>query len=185
MIIGLDIDDTISETSDILYENVKKHFNCKNDIEVKHYMQKVIVGKDRTDTVINFYKNCIKDVIGNVKVKDNAVSVINKLKDDGHTIIIITARSTNSYSEALNITKKWLKDNNIIYDKLIINADEKVGLAKDNKIQLFVDDSITTCEDMLNNNIDSLLFDSKYNKESDIKRIYNFDELYSYIGGIK
>ncbi len=45
-----------------------------------------------------------------------AKEVLEKLKDQGHTIIIYSARSWNEYE----MTSKWLKDNQIPYDQIIL-----------------------------------------------------------------
>lgn len=50
------------------------------------------------------------------KPKKDAVESIQNLKDQGHTIIIYTARSWNEYE----MTKEWLKKNDISFDQLFM-----------------------------------------------------------------
>ena len=45
-----------------------------------------------------------------------AIESIKNLKDQGHTIIIYTARSWNEYE----MTSEWLKKNNIPFDQLFM-----------------------------------------------------------------
>ena len=50
------------------------------------------------------------------KPKTDAVESMKNLKDQGHTIIIYTARSWNEYE----MTSEWLKKNNIPFDQLFM-----------------------------------------------------------------
>ena len=57
-------------------------------------------------------QNCLK-----VKPYPNVVQLVRNLKNKGHTIILFTHR----HSCTRKATKQWLKDNNIPYDKLVMN----------------------------------------------------------------
>ena len=57
-------------------------------------------------------QSCLK-----VKSYPNIVQLVKDLKSKGHTIILFTHRHSCTYKA----TKQWLKDNNIPYDKLIMN----------------------------------------------------------------
>lgn len=48
--------------------------------------------------------------------KEGAIKNINKLFDEGHTIIIFTARNWMEYE----MTSSWLKKNNVKYHQLIM-----------------------------------------------------------------
>ena len=50
---------------------------------------------------------------------------INKLKEEGHEINFITARSTFDMEEPYDQTKKYLEQNNIKYDNLYVNSLKK------------------------------------------------------------
>tara|TARA_Y100001958_G_C21018796_1_gene396164 strand:+ start:415 stop:744 length:330 start_codon:yes stop_codon:yes gene_type:complete len=50
------------------------------------------------------------------KLKKGARNVINRLKKNGHTVIIYSARSWNEFE----ITKNWLRKNKIKYDQLVL-----------------------------------------------------------------
>ena len=67
-----------------------------------------------------FYKDNIERIVKGLKVKDGAKEYIDKLKEDGHSIYIITGRNNGEYSDPYNMTKEWLNNNSIYYDKLIL-----------------------------------------------------------------
>lgn len=50
------------------------------------------------------------------KPNSDIISKINALSASGNTIIIFTSRSWAEY----RVTKKWLEDNNVSYDELIM-----------------------------------------------------------------
>ena len=68
----------------------------------------------------NFYKNNIERVVQKLGVIEGAKEYIDKLHQDGHFICIITGRDNGEYTEPYNMTKKWLDENNIYYDNLIL-----------------------------------------------------------------
>ena len=51
----------------------------------------------------------------------------------------------------------------------------------ENKIDLFIDDSINNCLNVLEYDIDTFIFDNIYNKNTKIKRVKNWLEINKYI----
>jgi len=126
--------------------------------------------------------------MSNLGIKKDAKKYIDRLIHDGHNIYLISARNNKDHINAYKNTKEWLRKNEIKYNKLIItknHKNDKHGKSKkclENNIDIMIDDSIFICKDCLNYNIDSLLMDTPYNREvSDIKRVYNWAEIYEYI----
>ena len=66
---------------------------------------------------------------------------MNKIHEEGNKIILITARWETDKFDVKKITTNWIKENNIPYDKLIINAENKLIAAKSEKLDVFIDDS--------------------------------------------
>ena len=101
----------------------------------------------------SFYINNIERIVHELKVRNEAKEYIDKLKEDGHRIIIITGRDNGEYSDPYNMTKKWLNDNYIKYDKLILtNAykNDQHGKSEkciENNIDIMIDDSVNICRD--------------------------------------
>lgn len=115
----------------------------------------------------------------------NADKILQKLKKEGNEIYFITARITNiNNCDAEEITKNTLKENNISYDKLIVNASDKLKVCKDEGIELFIEDSYDTCKELTENGIKSILMTTKMNEKietGNIPRVYNWDEVYEQI----
>ena len=60
-----------------------------------------------------------------LNIKIFAKDVIKKLKEQGHKIYLITARWDMPNDNIKQITIDWLKENEVEYDELIINASDK------------------------------------------------------------
>ena len=69
------------------------------------------------------------------------------------------------------------------YNKIITGAGKKAELCVENNIDLLIDDSIKHCTNLSNIGIDTLLFNSINNKdiETNLKRVYNWNEVYDYV----
>ena len=189
MVIGIDIDDTIAATTDII------------DIYAKEYTENELNRKfkiNRVDTYDPMWAKSVYDwteeedkrfwnlyyekVMRNVKPKENAVKIINKLFKQ-NKIIIVTARWEKN-TNAKEITETWLKKYNIDYHKLYMNYQNKKELIKEIKIELFIDDSVKFCEDMENLGIKTFIMSSRINEGIDtgkITRVKDWIEIYEKI----
>lgn len=194
MIIGIDIDNVISNFNEellkeFLIHNEELGYNKKYNKDADYITRGMFNWGE--DEVKSFYHNNIERIVKNLKVKDGAKEYIDKLIADGHIIYIITGRDNGEYSDPYNMTKKWLDDNFINYDKLILtNAykNDKHGKTEkciENKIDIMIDDSVHICQDCIENNITTLLMDTPYNKKVDIPRVYNWEEIYEFISNYK
>ena len=120
-------------------------------------------------------------MLENVKPKENAVEIINKIKENGNKIVLITARIDDEIVDARAITEKWLEVNKINYNKLIINSHNKLEIAKEEKIDIFVDDSIRNCEMVSSGNIKTYMMltkNNEYYENENIEKITCWNEFY-------
>lgn len=191
MRIGVDIDNVISTFNEELLEEYIKHneeLGYSNEInENADYITRGMFNWAEGE-VEAFYRDNIERIVNKLSVKDGAKEYIDKLKNDGHSIYIITGRDNGEHSDPYNNTKKWLDDNAIYYDKLILtNAyknDEHGKSEKciENNVDIMIDDSVHICRDCINYGITTLLMDTPYNKQvNDIQRVHNWKEIYEYI----
>lgn len=191
MRIGVDIDNVISTFNEELLEEYIKHneeLGYSNDInENADYITRGMFNWAEGE-VEAFYRDNIERIVNKLSVKDGAKEYIDKLKNDGHSIYIITGRDNGEHSDPYNNTKKWLDDNAIYYDKLIFtNAyknDEHGKSEKciENNVDIMIDDSVHICRDCIDYGITTLLMDTPYNKQvNDIPRVHNWKEIYEYI----
>ena len=187
MIIGIDIDDTISDLSEIFLKyatmyNKEKEINFEID-KTQWELDKAYGWND--NNFFEFSKKYLKKLLNEAKPKKNCVNIIDKLREEGHKIIIITARNNEELSDPYAITEEWLKLNNIKYDKLIVNSSKKEEDCINNKVDVFIDDRLENCESVHKKlNIPVLLFNSVYNTNDNnslIERVFSWDEVYSKI----
>jgi len=193
MRIGIDIDDTtlITVKSMIKYADLydteilgRKGTNGNLGLIQNRYYLKVLYGwddKTKSDFFDTYYKNVLEECIP----MENAPEIVRKLKDEGNEILFITARITQIENcDTKSITEKTLKDNNIPYDKLIINASDKLKFSLENGIEIFIEDSYDTCKQLEENGIKTYLMTTKMNENIDagnIERVSNWHEIYEKI----
>lgn len=178
MRIGIDIDDVITNSSETIEEYVMKDSNSK---KLQEHMKEIMKGNPSDPDVISFCMKIYLEAFQKVTLKDNAKRVIQNLLDNGNEIYLITARGENLefFKGSEELTKNFLEDNNIKYNKIIFNAVNKAQLCVDNQIDLMIDDSIEHCEDIKNIGIKSIVFTSNVNKNTftTVERVDNWLEL--------
>ena len=194
MNIGIDIDNVISKFDEALEEEFLKHDKELRNTGIINPNKHMTEGMfDWTnEEVWSFYLENIERIAKNLEVKEGAKEYIEKLKEDGHTIVIITGRDNGEYIEPYGMTKKWLREKEIPYDKLIFVNGYKNGkqgkAAKciENGIDVMIDDSRGICKECFQNNITTLIMDKPCNRElKEITRVHNWKEIYEFITNYK
>ena len=193
MNIGIDIDNVISNFDEVL----KKEF-LEHDKELRntgivnpeaHMTNGMFDWSD--DEVWSFYLKNIERIIKSLDVIEGAKEYIEKLKEDGHTIVIITGRDNGEYTNPVEMTQKWLKKNNIYYDKLIFtNAykNDKHGKTEkcfENNIDIMIDDSKYNCESIANAGTKTIYMKDAPSYDitdnPNVVTLYNWGEVYRYL----
>lgn len=195
MKIGIDIDDTtlITVKSMIKYADIydtqklgRKGTNGNLGLIQNRYYLKVLYGWD-DKTKFDFFDTYYKNVLEECVAMPNAPEIIRKLKEEGNEISFITARLTQIKNcDTESITIKTLQDNNIPYDKLIINASNKLKFCQENGIQIYIEDSYETCKELEENGIKTYLMTTKMNENieaGNIERVNNWKQIYEKIKG--
>ncbi len=178
--IGIDIDDTITNSNKVVRYYINKY---SNDKELKNNVEGIIRGNYVSDGTKKFYKKH-SELIGNkIRVKKHAKEAIQKLHDEGHKIIIVTARNNDYYNDAYKFSFEYLKRNGIVFDKLITNQAYKTQTCLDEKVDFMIDDAVDTVDSTQSAGIKSILFDSSINKnkKTKAKRLNNWKTVYTYI----
>ena len=187
MRIGIDLDDTITKTDEILFKYAKM-YNEEEKILFKinrgEWDWKKAFGWDE-EKCETFFLRYLKKIFEEAEIKENAKEKINALKNGGNKIIIITARDTKSLKEVHKVCENWLINNKVNVDKIVVDGEDKAQKCLENKIDIFIDDNVYNCESVYKNlKIPVLLMNSRYNKEyqnPNIKRVYNWNEIYNEI----
>jgi uncharacterized HAD superfamily protein len=189
MRIGIDIDDTICSTNELIIVEADKY-----DKEVlggtgikdsSAYEFTEMMGWD-TDGKGKFFKDRLEYIMSRSPIKDGVVEVINTLYDEGNEIYFITYRKDKYIKDPFLLSKNWLDMHGIKYNKLIANSGEKGIVCHENKIDLFIDDSVAHCEDVDLYGIRVFLFTNAYNKDNiKFERVDNWYQIYNKIKKIK
>lgn len=179
MRIGIDIDDTITNTYEVIIKLLSEHYGISYDeLYNKHYDYKVLIKM--YDEYFEIFKENMNELALNLELKDNVKEIIDKLSEDNE-IHFITARTNFEYIDCYTTSKMFLDKNNIKYDSLNVGIKDKGEFLSENNIDILIDDSEEKCMSAIEHNKDYLLFDSAYNKESNLKRVMNWKEVYEYI----
>lgn len=186
MNIGIDIDDTITKTSEETdiwakeyTENILKRKFELQEIEIfdpmwAKYLYNWTEEEDRI-----FWDTYYEKIMESVKPKEDAIEVINNLSKN-NKIFIITARWDRKNGIIAKITKDWLEKNNIKYNELFLGHKDKRKIIQDNNIEVFIDDSLKTCMEIYEMGIKTLIMDSRINKnmkEDKIERVFSWKEI--------
>lgn len=182
MKIGIDIDDTMADTFEYLMPYIADFFN----VDIKYLKDNNIsynnLPKEMKERELEFAKEYYDKIIPNTPFKPKVAEYIDKIKELGHEIVVITARDKTLYTDEYKTTIEELKNNNIQYDKLICDFD-KAKVCKNEKIELFIDDSINNCKKVKELGIETILFNSKsnINNKTNLNRVDNWKDIYEKI----
>lgn len=182
MRIGIDIDDTISNTWESFIPDYEKLFDIpahKLEKSIPYYpsVKEKYTKEEYFKLAIPVYQKCAP----NAKLKDNVKEVIDKLYDLGHKVIFITDRSIE-YDDAYKVTKDYLDRHEIKYDKIIVKSGNKAKVCLDEKIDLFIDNSIKHCTSVAKTGVEVLMFETEYNKDlKEFKHVKDWNEIYEYL----
>lgn len=189
MRIGIDIDNCISNFNDTLLKEYLKHDKELRNTgiinENPEYIRKGMFDWSEKEED-SFYHENIENFARKLKPIEDAPYYIKKLREDGHSIYIITGRDNGEYTNPYELTKEWLNKYKIIYDELILtdaydnHAKTEVCLEKD--IDLMIEDSIRICLDLISNGIKVYTMNTRYNqKEQSLDRVSKWKEIYERI----
>lgn len=183
MRIGIDIDDTITDSWNCLIPYYSKRFNIPEEEIYKNgpyygSVKHLITLDEYFDIMLPIYD----EVIPNVNIKPHVKETIDKLYELGNTVYFITARGrghTNPYKDS----KDFLDRHHIKYEDIIINCSDKAKKCEELNINLFIDDSYKHCKATSERGIDILMPLTYYNKEyqefthfDDWKYVYDYVE---------
>ncbi len=187
MRIGIDIDDTVTNSSDTF---IKYAIQYNKEKKITHEIDSTTLDTKKSfgwekENVEEFLNKYLEELLRNVDAKKESIKIINQLKQEGNEIYFITARSEREIKgEMFKLTEEWLKNNNYQYDLLEIDSHEKEKSCKKYGIDIFIDDSYKNCTRIKKElNIPTLLYATRYNNtvSKDLIRVNNWFEIYDFI----
>ena len=183
MNILLDVDDTLTDFVHTRNNLIKKY------IEDKKLPYKILdINNTKSAKVADwpleecckFWAEVGRDAQLMCPAQHRAAEVVRKLKEQGHTIVIVTARP-DIYFEAEPYTKLWLEKQGIPFDKIIVGKQDKKQTMIDNNIDLVIDDSMQTITYASELGINSLMYTTKENEKKEVPkhctRVHSWTEI--------
>ncbi len=189
MIIGIDIDNTITHTTEMIMHYARifgeqRQLNTVPDPSC-YYLEDAL-GWDQ-ETADLFLNTHLGKIYREMQPKEQAAEVIRQLKDE-HDLLLITSRNRH-FPEVEQITMDWLKYNHIVYDRLILNSTSnmhffsKLEVCRENGVEVMIEDHHELARE-LSQLIPVIVFDYPYNRhlESDnIIRVSHWNEVMQWI----
>lgn len=185
-LIVLDLDDTISLTANTIlkfadtyhYEVLKRSNSPLSNVACgDYYYFAKIYGWDESET-IRFFNDCYPHYLADIECKADAAKATKQLSDYGWEIHILTSRCEHENYNIQKITETWLIKNNIVYDHLKINCNNKAAYLRNVQVNAFVDDSFDNCKaasEILG--VSVFMIDTPFNRELHDKRIVRVNKL--------
>ena len=190
MKIGIDIDGVLIDLENFLRNYATKYNyenEIKNEIKVGFYEEGKVFGWTQ-EQVLDFWEKYLVYYVTKYPTREFAKDIIKKLKETNE-IYIITARNEwglpkEYVGRMQELTKKWLAENEIEYDKIIFSGEEKLTICIKNQIDIMIDDSPYVLEE-ITPEIQALCFDESYNKNVKATRVYSWYDILEKIRNIK
>ena len=191
MNIGIDIDGVLLDLERFAIDYGTK-FCIEENLDIKINIQGYWEGLkfNWTEEQENkFWNKYIIKYFKQYQPREFASEIIKKLKKEGNKIYIITARNEEGlpqeeYGKSQEITKTWLNENNIEYDKLIFTPDsEKLEQCLKNNVEIMIEDSPTNIKN-ISEKIPVIKYNCSYNENilgKNIITTYSWYQIYDII----
>ncbi|MCM1053653.1 MAG: hypothetical protein NC483_06755 [Ruminococcus sp.] len=170
-VIGIDIDDTITKTSEVGNKYLAKYNSNYHDYHE--------LSQEQYRDFVNLY---LKDIVENNILKEDVVESFKALKEMGYEIVIITARSDIYTPGVKAASKEFLNKNNIKYDKLVfddLDLKDKRKYALENNVEIFIDDKEEVLDSLASVGIECIRITE--DKTSKYKTFSNWRDIIEYI----
>lgn len=188
MKIGIDLDGVVFDSEkdfriySELYDMIDLKQNSKKDNRQIRFQDRFNWTQEETE---NFLKKYHKQIIREANYMPGAIKILKMLKEEGNSLIIITARGGMN-EEIIKLTNERLnKDKMDIFDKYYWKTENKDEICVKENIDIMIDDSYEKCKKISNAKINTIylkdapsydLMENEY-----LKVLYNWGEIYRYI----
>lgn len=182
MIIGIDIDDTLTDTFSYFQKYVAEGCNKPVEYLVENDISYENIPSDWGLDMFSFAKLYFDRIVPTTPAKEGAAEAVRELRRLGHRIIIITARSTRGYTDPYATTRAELENIGVPYDKLICSW-SKAEACLEEHVDLFIDDNVDNVRSVAAVDIDTILFSSVINRKVSVpfRRAESWSDILSYV----
>ncbi len=178
MNIGIDIDNTITNTSivsntlvkqDILYRDVNDYHDLNKE-ETKDFLSKYL-----------------EQIVWNVNIKDDALEVLKYWKSKGYKLVFITARGveeTNNKSniKSIYLTSLYFISKGVTFDELVFFQENKSEVCKKYNLDVFIDDKERVLDGVKKAGINTIRITNE--SVSNHKIVHNWQEIKNYVDSL-
>ena len=110
------------------------------------------------EEAMEFLKKYHPEIVENSNYMPGAKKILKMLKDEGHELVVVTARGGMD-KKIIELTEKRLKNDNMnIFDKYCYASLDKVKTCKEENIDIMIDDSNENCKNTSENRIKTIYF---------------------------
>ena len=185
MNIGVDIDGVLTNDDDYIMDTATKYiFEHKLESFEDPYRYEYRKFNWTREILDDYRKEYFWDYIENEPARKYASEIIKKLKEEGNHIYIITSRhnttkNTEEGEKTRTIVRKWLKDNDILYDELYFSPD-KTREIDALKIDIMIEDSPDTIPTFVKHT-HVFCYDCRYNQNLNLEnmtRVFRWYDIY-------
>lgn len=188
MKIGIDLDGVVFDTEkdfriySELYDLIELKQNSKvNEKEIKFQNR----FNWSTKQVEDFMMKYCDTILESSNYMPGAKNILKMLKEDGHELIVITARGTLN-KNIIALTQERLKQDKMnIFDKYYFASEDKASVCKQENIDIMIDDSNTNCKNTSDNKIKTIYLKDAPSHDMEeneyLKVLYNWGEIYRFL----
>lgn len=193
MKIGIDLDGVVYDTEKAfrvyqeLYDMQVLKQNTKLD-EREIRLQKRFGWTN--EIVLDFFENYVIPIVKEANYMPGAKMILKMLKEEGHELIVITARGITA-PDLIPVTKQRLEKDGIteMFSKYYYAVKDKSEVCKNENIDIMIDDSNHNCKNTSENKIKTIYLKDapSYDMEENeyLKVLYNWGEIYRYLKEIE
>ncbi|MCI8308844.1 MAG: hypothetical protein HFJ45_01210 [Clostridia bacterium] len=186
MKIGIDIDGVILDYEKGMLANAEIFDLERCGGNGKIYKDKYF-AQDKYDWTEEEKKTFINENLGTISEQSSIMAgakyVLNKLKEMGHELIIVSSRGKES-DKMIDIVMEKLNKENIKFNKYYWKVSDKLQICIEENIDIMIDDSPNICKKIKENNLISIYFRGIRGEHLDeseyLKEVSNWGEIYRY-----
>lgn len=184
MKIGIDLDGVLFD-SDRLFDAYAELFDIENNgpgrqNDAIHVEDAYCWSEEHFKYFLDAYY--VNKILNDAPLKFLAKEVIEKLKNDGHELIVITNRGTLHEKEK-EITLNRFKQENFNFDKVIFAIGRKSPVCIENDIDIMIENTPKIVEDVAENGTKCIYFrdNTKLIEHKNVFEVKNWAEVYRII----
>ena len=144
MKIAVDIDDTLNTIERAKYAGAYiRENNLPFHITDPNANAFVRVADWEEDDVIKFIHAGGYRAFRDALPREGAREVLARWKDEGHTVLILTARLKSWFSDPFALSRDWLQKYGFPFSELVADVEEKGAYCREHAVDVLIDDNLT------------------------------------------